>query len=210
MELTPDLLLSAYASGVFPMGEAADDPEVYWVEPKTRGILPLDGFHLSRSLARFIRKEPFSVTLDADFTGVVAGCAARSETWINDTIFAAYEALFLRGAAHSFEVWEGRALVGGVYGVVLGGAFFGESMFSRRTNASKLALAYAVTHLRACGFTLFDTQFPTTHLMSLGGVTIPQAEYLGLLEAAKAVDADIHARPLPSAHSVVQALTHTS
>lgn len=210
MDLTPDLLLSAYASGVFPMGEAADDPDVYWVEPKTRGILPLDGFHMSRSLARFLRKIPYRVTLDADFAGVVRGCADRSETWINGTIFAAYEALFARGAAHSFEVWDDRALVGGVYGVVLGGAFFGESMFSRRTNASKMALAHAVTHLRACGFTLFDTQFPTEHLTSLGGVTLPQAKYLELLEAAKLVNADIHARALPEAHSVVQALTQTS
>ncbi|MGH1369444.1 MAG: leucyl/phenylalanyl-tRNA--protein transferase [Maritimibacter sp.] len=208
--LTPELLLQAYASGVFPMGEGRDDERVYWVEPRDRGILPLDGFHLSRSLKKTVLKEPFRVTLDHDFSGVVDGCAARAETWINESIFAAYQALFDRGHAHSYEIWDGPALVGGVYGVTLGGAFFGESMFSRRKNASKIALAYAVTHLASSGFTLFDTQFLTDHLASLGGVEIAQAAYLEKLAPALQIKGADISQPLPSAHCVVQFLTQTS
>lgn len=208
--LTPDTLLQGYASGVFPMGEGRDTDEVYWVRPRARGILPLGGFHMSRSLAKTIRKEPFRVTLNQDFSGVIEGCAARDETWINDTIFAAYEGLFARGQAHSFELWDASDLIGGVYGVTLGGAFFGESMFSRRRDASKIALAYAVTHLAATGFTLFDTQFLTDHLATLGGIEIPQAEYMTLLEAALEVDPTPINAPLPDAYSVVQFLTQTS
>lgn len=208
--LTAELLLKAYAMGVFPMAEGRDDPEIFWVDPKLRGIFPLDSFHISRSLARTIRRVPFQVTLNRDFAGTVAGCANRDETWINDTIFALYEQLHRMGHAHSLELWEGGDLVGGVYGVSLGGAFFGESMFSRRRDASKIALAYLVTHLRACGFTLFDTQFLTPHLASLGAVEIPRAAYHQLLRNALEDQADLTRRPLPDAYSVMQRNTQTS
>lgn len=182
--VTPQMLLSAYASGIFPMAEGRDDPEIYWVDPKERGILPLDGFVLSRSLARIIRRGIFRVTLNEDFAGTVAGCADRDETWINGEIADLYARLHAAGVAHSIEVRQGDALVGGVYGVALGGAFFGESMFSRRRDASKVALAHAVAMLRRDGFTLFDTQFPTDHLASLGGLAIPRADYRARLRDA--------------------------
>lgn len=179
-----ETLLMAYAAGVFPMAGSRDDPEVFWVDPTERGILPLDGFHMSRSLARTITRERFVVTLDRDFAGVLAGCADRPETWINRPLADLYTQLHAGGIAHSIEVRDGTTLVGGVYGVALGGAFFGESMFSRRPDASKVALAYAVTLLRRQGFTLFDTQFPTPHLASLGGTTIPRAAYRRRLRQA--------------------------
>jgi leucyl/phenylalanyl-tRNA--protein transferase len=182
--LTPDLLLQAYRIGVFPMSESRDDPEVFWVDPRQRGILPLDGFHISRSLARTLRRGDFAVTADLDFAGVVRGCAARPETWINATIFALYLDLHRQGDAHSIEVWQGGALVGGVYGVTLGGAFFGESMFSTVTDASKVALAHATSWLRTCGFVLFDTQFISPHLRSLGAIEISRAAYHKRLDAA--------------------------
>ena len=176
-ELTPELLLAAYAQGVFPMAESRDDPEVFWVDPRRRGIFPLEGFRISRSLARTLRRGTFRVTFDADFVGVVQGCADREETWISEPIAALYAELHRMGHAHSVEVWEDERLVGGVYGVVLGAAFFGESMFSRRTDASKVALAHLVERLRAGGFALFDTQFLTPHLTSLGAIEISRLEY---------------------------------
>lgn len=176
-DLSPGLLLEAYAQGIFPMSEGRDDPEVFWVEPRRRGILPLDGLHVSRSLGRRLRRGRFRASFDADFAGVVAGCAEREETWISGPIARAYAGLHALGHAHSVEVWEGEALVGGVYGVALGAAFFGESMFSRRTDASKVALAHLVGRLREGGFALFDTQFLTPHLASLGGVEVSRAEY---------------------------------
>lgn len=182
--ITPDLLLHAYASGVFPMAESRDDPEIHWIEPRLRGILPLDGFHISRSLAKVIRSSAWKVTVDRAFADVVRGCADREETWINGEIFALYSELHARGFAHSLEVWDQGDLIGGVYGVALGAAFFGESMFSRRSNASKLALAYLAHRLRAGGFTLLDTQFLTPHLASLGGIEIPKAEYQMRLQEA--------------------------
>lgn len=209
-DLTADLLLRAYAMGVFPMADSRDDPHVFWVDPEARGVLPLDGFHLSRSLRKRILQQPFSVTLNRDFVGVVRGCADRDETWINDTIFDLYDQLHAAGFAHSFELWQDDALVGGVYGVSLGRAFFGESMFSRRRDASKIALAHAVTHLSSCGYTLFDTQFLTDHLASLGAVEVARDVYHGLLSAALEGVADIEARPLPDAYSVVQFNTQTS
>ncbi|UWQ20858.1 leucyl/phenylalanyl-tRNA--protein transferase [Jannaschia sp. W003] len=183
-EITAELLLMAYASGVFPMAETQDDPEVFWVDPRHRGVLPLDGFRLSRSLERTIRRGRFDVTLDESFDAVLDGCADRAETWINPTIARLYRQLHARGLAHSVEVREGGALVGGVYGVTMGRAFFGESMFSRARDASKVALAYAVAMLRRDGFALFDTQFLTDHLASLGGVEIARAEYHRRLRAA--------------------------
>ncbi|MGX0902047.1 leucyl/phenylalanyl-tRNA--protein transferase [Roseovarius sp. MBR-79] len=209
--LPPEMLLRAYAAGVFPMAEHRDDPEVFWVDPKRRGVLPLGGFHISRSLARRMRRGGYRVTLDGDFAGVLDACAERADTWISAPIRAAYLVLHARGDAHSLEVWEGGALAGGVYGVTLGRAFFGESMFSRRTDASKLALAYLVDHLRRCGFTLFDTQFLTDHLASLGAVEISRAAYHARLAEALSGAADIHAVPLEGDPvQVVQRNTQTS
>jgi len=184
--LTPALLLRAYAMGIFPMAESRDAADIHWVEPRQRGIFPLDGFHLSQSLARHIRRTMPRVTLNQAFGDVVQGCAGRDTTWINAEIFNAYSALHDQGDACSLEVWQGDNLIGGVYGVVIGAAFFGESMFSRATNASKVALTYLIHRLRAGGFTLFDTQFLTPHLASLGAVEIPRAAYQRRLAAAVA------------------------
>ena len=188
--ITPEILLRGYAAGIFPMAESRDDPAIHWVDPRRRGILPLDGFHISRSLRRRILHCGWDVRVNTDFAGVVQGCGDRPETWINAEIFALYQALHQAGFAHSLELWEGSDLIGGVYGVTLGAAFFGESMFSRRTDASKVALAYAVHRLRAGGFTLFDTQFLTPHLATLGGLEIPRAEYHRRLNAALRQGAD--------------------
>lgn len=209
--LTPDLLLSAYAQGVFPMSEGRDDPEVFWVDPQRRGVFPLDRFHISRSLARRMLRAPWQVTCDTDFIGVVTGCADRPETWINATILDLYHQLYLRGHAHSLEVRDGDRLIGGVYGVTLGAAFFGESMFSRATDASKLALAYLVDRLRAGGFVLFDTQFLTPHLQSLGAVEVSRAVYRRQLAAALTHDADFMAQgPVPRPQDVLQRNAQTS
>ena len=209
--LTPALLLHAYSVGVFPMSEARDDPEVFWVDPQRRGIFPLDRFRISRSLARRLRSGVFEPTVDRDFDGVLRGCADRPETWINGMIARLYSELHAMGHAHSLEVWQDGRLVGGVYGVVLGAAFFGESMFSRRTDASKVALAYLVDRLRAGGFRLFDTQFLTPHLQSLGAIEVSRNDYRGLLEEAVAGEADFHRQgPLPSAQEVIQRNGQTS
>jgi len=210
MTLTPDLLLHGYSIGVFPMAEHRDDPEIFWVDPKRRGILPLNGFHLSRSLARKMRRARYRVSIDEDFEGVVQGCADRPETWISGEIFQHYRVLHDLGHAHSLEVWDGDDLIGGVYGVVLGGAFFGESMFSRRTDASKIALAYLVDHLNNAGFTLFDTQFLTDHLASLGGIEVTRAEYHRQLDRALDLSVDFTAPPIPSVQGVIQRNTQTS
>ena len=193
------------------MAESRDDPEVHWVDPSIRGVLPLDGFHISRSLARVMQNGTLEARFDTDFEGVVRGCADREETWINDTIFDLYRDLNRMGHAHCQEIWDGDELVGGVYGVSLGCAFFGESMFSRRTNASKVALAYLVDRLRQTGFTLFDTQFLTAHLKSLGGVEVERNDYLRALEKAVAGKADITAlTTLQTAQGVIQRNTQTS
>ncbi|MFV0358842.1 leucyl/phenylalanyl-tRNA--protein transferase [Tropicimonas sp.] len=210
-EITPNLLLRAYAMGIFPMAEARAAAEVFWVDPERRGIFPLDRFHISRSLRRRIRQAPFAVSVDEDFEGVVEGCADRDETWINDTIFALYRHLHRTGFAHSIEVRAGDDLVGGVYGVALGGAFFGESMFSRRTDASKLALAYLVDRLRLARFTLFDTQFLTPHLARLGAIEIDRDKYHMLLARALQVHADFDAPgALPVPQELLQRNTQTS
>ncbi len=210
MTLSPELLLHAYSIGIFPMAEHRDDPEVFWVDPKLRGIIPLNRFHISRSLARRMRRLPYSISINRDFAGVVDGCADRAETWINADIRAHYMALHERGFAHSLEVREGDDLIGGVYGVTLGAGFFGESMFSRRTDASKIALAYLVDRLKQTGFTLFDTQFLTAHLASLGAVEIPRARYHLLLEDAVNQSADFTAPIRQSAEGVIQRITQTS
>ena len=208
--ITPELLLKGYASGIFPMAESRDDPEVFWVDPRKRGILPLDAFHISRSLARAMRRSSWTLTTDTAFEAVVDGCADRSDTWINPEIRRLYSALRNGGHAHSVEVWAGSTLVGGVYGVVLGGAFFGESMFSRRTNASKMALAGCVDRLRRGGFSLFDTQFLTDHLATLGAIEVTRAHYHRLLEVALEQVADFNGPDRATFHDVVQRNTHTS
>ena len=209
--LTPSLLLQAYQVGLFPMSEGRDDPDVFWVDPTMRGVFPLDGFRISRSLARRIRGTPFQITFDSAFADVMQGCADRAETWINDTILDLYTELFENGFAHSIEVWDDAELVGGVYGVSIGAAFFGESMFSRRTDASKIALAYLVDRLRQSGFTLFDTQFITPHLASLGAVEIPRAEYQRLLDGALNGSARFDASTgAPSPQDVLQRNAQTS
>ncbi|WP_338427227.1 leucyl/phenylalanyl-tRNA--protein transferase [Sphingopyxis kveilinensis] len=183
--IDPALLLSAYAQGIFPMADGADDPSVHWVEPRLRAILPLDGFHLSRSLKKTIVSDRFRVTTDTAFADMVALCAApaddRPTTWINPVIRASYDRLFRLGHAHSVECWQDGALVGGLYGVTLGRAFFGESMVSRVRDASKVALAHLVARLIAGGWKLLDCQFLTPHLASLGAIEIRQADYLARL-----------------------------
>lgn len=170
--------------GIFPMADSREAEDVFWVEPRNRAIIPLDGFHLSHSLARTLRSGRFSVTFDKDFAGVIAGCADREETWINADIERAMLALHRLGHAHSVEVWHDGKLVGGVYGVKLGRAFFGESMFSRMTDASKVALAWLIARLKVGGYTLFDCQFMTGHLASLGAVSLPRDRYVALLSVA--------------------------
>lgn len=188
--LDPALLLKAYAAGIFPMADGRDAPDVYWVEPRKRGVLPLDGFKLSRSLAKTLRSGRFETTADRAFADVVRMCAEaaadRPTTWINRQIEASVALLHAGGHAHSIETWEKGKLVGGLYGVKLGRAFFGESMFSRATDASKVALAHLVARLRAGGFTLLDCQFITPHLASLGAIEIDRADYLAALVSAVA------------------------
>ncbi|WP_022671833.1 leucyl/phenylalanyl-tRNA--protein transferase [Novosphingopyxis baekryungensis] len=188
MPLDLDLLVMAYANGVFPMSDARDDPETFWIEPERRAILPLEGLRLSKSLRKTIRQDRFTVTSDRAFAQVIATCAAaaddRRDTWINDDIEQAFAALHRRGQAHSVECWLDGELVGGLYGMALGQAFFGESMFSRASDASKVALAWLVARLRVGGFALLDCQFMTDHLASLGAVEISQAAYLSLLMRA--------------------------
>jgi leucyl/phenylalanyl-tRNA--protein transferase len=188
MAIDLDLLMRAYANGIFPMSDARDDPDTFWIEPEHRAILPLDGFRLSKSLAKTIRQDRFTVTADKAFARVIATCAEakgeRSDTWINPDIEQAFCDLHRLGHAHSVECWAGDELVGGLYGMALGGAFFGESMFSRATDASKVALAWLVARLKVGGFSLLDCQFMTDHLASLGAVEITQEDYLVLLEAA--------------------------
>lgn len=210
-DLTPEMMLQAYAAGIFPMAERRDDEEVFWVDPHDRGVMPLDGFHASRSLLRSLRRSGFTCTVDTSFADVVEGCADRDETWINTTLQHLYLGLFRRGRAHSIEIWDGRELVGGIFGVTLGAAFFGESMFSRRTDASKIAMVYLVDRLRHSGFRLFDTQFLTPHLASLGAIEVPRAAYHILLNEALADTADFEgAGPPPGLDQLLQRMTQTS
>lgn len=211
LAITPETLLRAYALGIFPMAEGRSDPVIHWVDPRRRGIFPLDGFRISRSLSRAIAAPGYDVSIDRNFAGVLEGCADRDETWINADIHALYLALHAAGFAHSLEVGADGALVGGVYGVVLGSAFFGESMFSRRSDASKIALAWLVHRLRAGGFTLFDTQFLTPHLASLGAIEVSRADYHLRLQDALSRQARF-APPgyAPDRHSVRQRSTQTS
>ncbi|WP_188645119.1 leucyl/phenylalanyl-tRNA--protein transferase [Tsuneonella deserti] len=221
-----ELLMLAYRSGIFPMSDGRDDPEVFWVEPKRRAILPLAGFHLSHSLAKAIRKDRFRVSCDQAFDQVMAECAAprpdHPESWISRRIMASYRALHSEGHAHSIECWQGDELVGGLYGVGFGGVFCGESMFSRADNASKVALAWLVALLRRAGARLLDCQFMTEHLASLGAVEISQARYVALLadaegigaaslpEAFGALEDEASGLGLPPSKLILQSLTQTS
>ncbi len=188
IEITPQVLLKAYACGIFPMAESADDNALYWIEPERRGILPLDRVHVPRRLARTIRRGGFEVKIDNDFEGVIEGCAApragRRSTWINGRIRSLYRELFALGHCHTVEVWKDGKLAGGLYGVHLGRAFFGESMFSRMRDASKIALVYLVARLKYGGFTLLDTQFVTGHLARFGAIEVSRQEFQRCLEAA--------------------------
>lgn len=208
--LSADLVIHAYRSGIFPMAEHRDDPSVFWVDPRKRGIIPLDGFRMSRSLRRRIRTLPHRATINRDFLGVMEGCSARDETWINEEIIRLFGELHTLGHAHSLEIWSDGRLIGGVYGLALGAVFFGESMFSRATDGSKIALAYLIERLRQGGFTLFDTQFLTPHLASLGGIEISRAAYRGALEAALELSADFAAPPLIDGQELLQRNTQTS
>jgi leucyl/phenylalanyl-tRNA--protein transferase len=182
--LDPRLLLQGYAAGIFPMADSRDADDLFWVEPRSRAILPLTGFRLSRSLRRTLRSGRFAVSLDRDFAAVVTACANREETWINVDIERAMLALHSTGHAHSVECWQEGQLVGGLYGVKLGRAFFGESMFSTRTDASKVALAWLIARMKVGGFELLDCQFMTDHLASLGAISVPRPDYVGLLAGA--------------------------
>ncbi|WP_454886850.1 leucyl/phenylalanyl-tRNA--protein transferase [Sphingomonas oryzagri] len=208
--IDPDLLLRAYSVGVFPMADSRDATDIFWVEPKKRGVLPLDGFHLSHSLRKTLRSDHFAVTADRAFARVMRACAEatgnRPETWINGQIETAYTILHRNGHAHSIEVWRagdiGGDLVGGLYGVSLGGAYFGESMFSRMNDASKVALAHLVARLRTGGYTLLDCQFITDHLASLGAVEIGRADYRALLDAALGAGVAAAAGSAPASSSL--------
>lgn len=207
-EITPHVLLKAYACGIFPMAESADDPGLYWIEPERRGIMPLDTFHVPRRLQRTVRQDRFTIRIDTAFDSVIEGCATpgenRRRTWINARIHRLYSELHTLGHCHSVEAWQGGALVGGLYGVRLGGVFFGESMFTGVRDASKVALVHLVARLRAGGFALLDAQFLTDHLARFGAVEVSRRVYQGRLEAALPVEADFLA--LPREASGAQAL----
>lgn len=197
LDLTPELIIRAYQAGIFPMAEDADADDLFWVCPPMRGVMPLDGFKISKSLRKTLRKHPYSIRVDTDFEAVIQGCATagtdRDSTWINPTIRKLYGELFRRGLVHTVEVWDGADIVGGLYGLSLGGAFFGESMFHRKTDASKIAMAHLVERLKAGGYELLDTQFVTPHLASLGGVEIPREIYEVRLSHALQQNGDYYA-----------------
>ena len=218
IEITPEVLLKAYACGIFPMAENAEDPSLYWIDPDNRGIIPLDHFHISARLARTVRSDRFTVTVNRDFDGVLDGCAesrpGRPRTWINARIRSLYRKLYERRHCHSLEVYDGDSLVGGLYGVTLGRAFFGESMFHHARDASKVALVHLVARLKAGGFRLLDTQFVTDHLKTFGAIEVPRRQYHKLLEAALAGEADFAALgtkpPVTGARALAQLTTDRS
>jgi leucyl/phenylalanyl-tRNA--protein transferase len=215
MDLKPELLLRAYAVGIFPMAESRNDEEIHWIDPDYRGILPLETFHIPRSLRRVLRRGAFQVSCDTAFEQVIRGCASpgpgRRDTWINPTIERLYCDLHAMGFAHSVECWRNGVLVGGLYGVALGGAFFGESMFSRAANASKVALTHLVGRLRKGGFSLLDTQFETPHLRQFGVVEIPREDYRARLSSAVRAPAQFPAALEASElEAFLQSITQTS
>ena len=199
-EITPEVLLRAYTCGIFPMAESVDDPGLFWVEPEQRGIFPLDGLHISSRLARTVRSDRYRVTVNTAFERVIGECAApqpgREDTWINHRIRKLYGALHAIGHCHSIEAWDGDELAGGLYGVSLGGAFFGESMFHRSRDASKVALVHLAARLIAGGFALLDTQFVTEHLRSLGAIEVSRRKYRSLLDHATQLPGDFYALPV--------------
>lgn len=199
IEITPDVLLKAYACGIFPMAESADDPALYWIEPDMRGVIPLETFHVPARLARTVRSTHFTVRVDRSFDAVIDGCAepnvGRTRTWINTRIRKIYRALYAEGHCHTVEVYDRDCLVGGLYGVSLGRAFFGESMFHRLRDASKIALVHLVARLKAGGYRLLDTQFVTDHLKTFGAVEVPKRNYHRLLEEALHGEADFAVLP---------------
>ncbi|MDI6625533.1 MAG: leucyl/phenylalanyl-tRNA--protein transferase [Brevundimonas sp.] len=212
----PDELLNCYVNGVFPMGEGRDDPRIFLVEPERRGVIPLDGFRIPSRLRRTVRNEPFEVRVDTAFTAVLDACAApgpgREDSWINNPIRRLYVELMGRGHVHSIECWRDERLVGGLYGVTLGGAFFGESMFSRERDASKVALVHLVARLKRGGWRLLDAQFLTAHLTQFGAVEMPQAAYLRVLKAVRPLQPDTRAlfEPMSGADAVAYALQPTT
>jgi leucyl/phenylalanyl-tRNA---protein transferase len=212
--ITPEIILRAYAAGIFPMAESADDPSLHWIEPKLRGIIPLDGFHLSTKLAKFVRQTPYQVVIDRDFHAVIDACAeprpGARETWINQPIRKLYTALFEAGYCHSVEVRDGETLIGGLYGIALGGAFFGESMFHRVTDCSKLALVHLVARLKAGGFSLLDTQFITDHLRQFGAEEIERRDYRARLKRALNKPADFLVWPKDQVISGAEAIAALS
>ena len=208
--LTPKMLLGAYAQGIFPMAMERDAQELHWFDPQHRGIIPLHGLHVSRSLRRRLCRWDYDVRINTAFADVVAACADRTETWINAGLTSLYDGLHAARHAHSLEIWRAGTLVGGIFGVSLGAAFFGESMFSRERDASKLAMVWLVDRLRDAGFALFDTQYLTPHLASLGGVEITRSDYRARLARALAHQADFAAPPLPSPQSILQRINQTS
>ncbi len=215
IEITPQVLLKAYACGIFPMAETADDPALYWIEPDLRGVIPLETFHLPRRLARTIRSKKFEIRVDHNFDAVIEGCAqsapGRSKTWINDPIRRLYGALFRQGHCHTIETWRDNRLVGGLYGIHIGGAFFGESMFHRERDASTVALCYLVARLIAGGFKLLDCQFITDHLRRFGASEVPREDYHLLLERARVLDGDFYSLPPEaSADDILQLVSQTS
>lgn len=213
--LTPEIVLQAYTRGIFPMAESRHDPNLYWIDPEMRGIIPLGEFHLSKRLARTVKTWPHTVFVDRDFQAVIEACAApghnRDNTWINDEIVALYCDIHEMGFAHSVECWDGDRLVGGLYGISIRGAFFGESMFSSVTDASKVALVHLVARLKAGGYKLLDVQFVTSHLKRFGAVEIPRSDYHGLLDDALGVDGDFYSlSPSPDISAILQSITQTS
>src|SRR6266481_1729320 len=210
VEITPEVLLKAYACGIFPMAESAEDPALYWIEPEMRGIIPLDDFYVPSRLARTVRSDRFAIRIDRDFDGVLDGCAeprpGRARTWINTRIRTLYRKLYDIGHCHTVEVYDGDALIGGLYGVSLGRTFFGESMFHRARDASKIALVHLVARLRAGGFTLLDTQFVTEHLKTFGATEVPRKQYHKLLAEALIGEADFDIFPRDRSMPGTQAL----
>src|SRR5262245_9553452 len=213
--ITPELLLRAYALGVFPMAESRQDKELYWIDPKQRGVLPLDRFHVPHSMRKAARRRRFEIRVDTAFRQVVEGCAEsgprRPDSWINEEILQLYTALHTSGHAHSVEAWRNDRLAGGLYGVAIGAAFFGESMFSRETDASKIALLHLVTRLRCGGFELLDTQFVTKHLARFGVIEIPRQRYQELLQRAISHTANFYCEvPESALEELMQSSTQIS
>ena len=210
-QLTPDILLSAYRVGIFPMAKSATDKNIFWVDPKYRGIMPLNKFHVSKSLRRAIMKLDYQISVNMSFEKVIKMCAERPETWINHEIITNYCLLYQNGHAHCLEVWNNEKLIGGIYGVSIGAVFFGESMFSKKNNASKIALAYLVNRLKETGFKLFDTQFLTPHLASLGAIEIQKTKYKILLFQAVEETANFSAANYsPDVSAIAQRRAQTS